>query len=246
VRPINLIPQEERRSHGTSTRSGPLAYIVVGSLVALLVGIVVLVLTSNQISERETEVAKLEEQKAVAVARADRLAPYTSFEQVAAQRVLTASALADSRFDWPRVIRQLSLVLPPAVYFESLAGSAGGVGGTEGVAAGVSGPSLTMKGCAPGQDTVAAFVAALKEIDGVTRVGLSKSAMSSDSAEEDRKGYCALGEKAQFEIVVAFDAAPPSPDATEAPPAEVAAPEEAPAESSEASTEPPESTETTG
>ncbi len=234
MRPINLIPQEERRSHGTSTRTGPLAYIVVGSLAILLIGVVMTVLTSNQISDREGEVEKLEAQKSAAVARADQLAPYTSFEQVAVQRTQAVAELANSRFDWARVIRQLSLILPPGVYFESLTGAAGGVGG-EGATPGVDGTSLTLVGCAPGQDVVAAFVAALKEIDGVTRVGLNDSTVSaSDDVDDDKRGFCALGEKPQFEIVVAFDAAPPSPDANAAAlpttPAETA---EAPAESSD-------------
>jgi Tfp pilus assembly protein PilN len=226
MRPINLIPQEERRStHGGAARSGPLAYIVVGSLAILLVGVVALVLTSNQISDREGEVAKLETQKAAATARADRLAPYTNFEQVALQRTEAVAELADSRFDWARVIRQLSRILPPAVYFEDLTGSAAAGAETEGAAAGVKGPSLTLTGCAPGQDVVAAFVAALKEIDGVTRVGLAKSTISKagPSGEDEAAGYCAIGEKARFEIIVAFDAAPASPNSTEAVAAEAVA-----------------------
>ena len=117
MRPINLIPQEERRSHGGGSRSGPLAYIVVGSLAILLLGVVMVVLASNQISDREDEVAALETRKRAAVARASQLVPYTNFEQVALQRTQAVSELADSRFDWARVIRQLSLVLPPKVVF---------------------------------------------------------------------------------------------------------------------------------
>jgi Tfp pilus assembly protein PilN len=218
MRPINLIPQEERRSHGGVARTGPLAYIVVGALAILLIGVVALVLTSNQISDREGEVAKLETQKAAVTARADQLAPYTSFEQVALQRTQAVTELADSRFDWARVIRQLSRILPPKVYFEELTGSAGGDAGGEGGASGVTGPSLTLIGCAPGQDIVAVFVAALKEIDGVTRIGLNKStvAKAESQGRDERVGFCSIGEKAQFEIIVAFDAAPPSPDSAQA------------------------------
>lgn len=231
MRPINLIPQEERRSHGGGSRSGPLAYIVVGSLAILLLGVVMVVLASNQISDREDEVAALETRKRAAVARASQLVPYTNFEQVALQRTQAVSELADSRFDWARVIRQLSLVLPPKVYFESMTGSAGGDIGGEGAAAGVVGPSLTLVGCAPGQDNVAGFVASLKEIDGVTRVGLANSTLTeADSKEEKSGNICLRQGLAQFEIVVAFDAAPPSPNSTTA----VA---EAPAETAEAAGE---------
>jgi Tfp pilus assembly protein PilN len=208
MRPINLIPQEERRSHGAISRTGPLAYVIVGALAVLLVGVVMLVLANNDISDREAEVTTLEAQRALAVAEAEELAPYASFQQVSEERTQTITSLADSRFDWVRVIRQLSLILPPDVYLTSLTGSAGG--GGEG---GIAGPSLSLSGCAPGQDMVAVFVASLKEIDGVTRVGLNSSALSgSEGGDAAAGGYCAVGNKALFEIVVAFDAAPPSPN----------------------------------
>ncbi len=126
MRPINLIPEEERRSHGATSRTGPLAYIVVGGLALLLVGIVMLVSASNDIADREAEVTRLEAQRSQALTEAEELAPYASFQQVSEERTLTVASLADSRFDWVRVIRQLSLILPPSVYFTSLTGSAGG------------------------------------------------------------------------------------------------------------------------
>jgi hypothetical protein len=52
MRPVNLIPAEDRRGEHAPLRTGPLAYVVLGALVALLVGVTALVLTGNQISER--------------------------------------------------------------------------------------------------------------------------------------------------------------------------------------------------
>ena len=111
------------------------------------------------------------------------------------------------------MIKQLALILPSNVYFNSLTGSAGGgEGGSEGIA----GPSLTIAGCAPDQDAVAGFVASLKEIDGVTRVELKQSQVTESSGEGGATGAssCAIGRKAQFQIIVAFDEAPPSPDSS--------------------------------
>jgi Tfp pilus assembly protein PilN len=233
MRPINLIPERERRAQGGSGRTGPLAYIVVGALAVLLIGVVTMVLTSNQISDREDEVISLEAEKAAASAEAAALTPYVNFAAVAGQRIQTVAGLADSRFDWARVVRQLSLILPPTIYVIGVDGSAGG-GATEGPGGGIAGPSLSIKGCAPGQDAVAGFVAALKQIDGVTRVGLSISELEDDSggggdAEADCRGTFA------FALTVAFDEAPPSPDSgsfvAEAPIEGEAAPEgEAPVE----------------
>ncbi len=233
MRPINLIPQEERRADAGNSRTGPLAYIVVGAMAVLLIGVVMLVTTSNQISERESEVESLEAKKTAAIARAERLAPYASFAQVAEQRVSTVASLADNRFDWERVIREMSLIIPRNVFFNRLTGSAGGSsnGNSE-----IVGPSLTLEGCAPGQDSVAGFIASLKEIDGVTRVELQESVLSKAEASSG-SGACLNPRAAEFEIVIAFDGAPPSPDSTEALATEADEAKEAEAESEESGSE---------
>jgi Tfp pilus assembly protein PilN len=250
MRPINLIPAEQRRrSRGTKTRSGPLPYLLVGALVLLLVGVLMLVHYSNQVHDREDNVARLEVEKQAATAKAAALAPYTAFAQVTEQRTSTIAELADARFDWARVIEQLSLVLPPDVYLTGMNGSAGG-GGSEGTAVGV--PSLSMQGCAPSQDAVGAFVVALKQIDGITRVSLETSALSESEDEgggEDGGAVsgaspCSAGGKAQFAILALFDFAPSSPDGGVAPAEVEAETPEGESEGEEAPTE--ESTETEG
>ena len=47
MRPVNLIPPEQRRGEQAPLRTGPLPYIVVGALVAVLVGVTALVLTEQ-------------------------------------------------------------------------------------------------------------------------------------------------------------------------------------------------------
>jgi Tfp pilus assembly protein PilN len=209
VRPINLIPEEERRrGSGVVTRTGPVAYLIVGALGVLLIGVVMLVLVNNSIGDRESEVARLETEKTAATAEATKLAPYIDFKQVSEDRTRTVSELADSRFDWVRVIRQLSLVLPGDVYFESFGASGGGG------EAGVAGPSLNIDGCADGQPAVAGFVASLKDIAGVTRVELTNSTMNKEGGGESGGDPCSRSGVAKFEVLVAFDAAPPTPDSS--------------------------------
>ncbi len=247
MRPIELMPEEERRSRLGTLRTGPLPFIIVGALVALLAGVVMLALTSNQISDRKSEIVRLEGEKATAIARADELQPYSEFQQLKDQRTSTVANLADSRFDWVRTIRQLSLVIPGDVWLIKLEASAaqgaasGGEASSSTAASSIAGPSVTMEGCALGQDSVAAFVAALKQIDGVTRVGLSESfeneeegggepSESEGGGESSQEGGCG-GNRFQFKLVIAFDAAPPSADSsttTAAP--ETPAPTESPAE----------------
>lgn len=208
MRPVNLIPPDLRRGDNAPLRTGPLAYIVVGALVLVLVGVTMLVLASNEVSEKKDELVTLKREDAAAKARAEALAPYAQFHAMSQQRVETVTSLANSRFDWPRVMRELALILPDDVLLSNLTAGAGGAGEESGEGLGVLGPSLELSGCAPGQDSVARFVAALKDIDGVTRVGLESSAIGGAATNSSSQACEASGYEDQYEIVVAFDAAP--------------------------------------
>ena len=223
MRPVNLLPPEDRHDGQAPTRTGPMPYILVGALVLLLVGVTALVLTGNQVSEREADLARLKHEDAVESARADRLAAYTQFQTLREQRVATVSSLANSRFDWERVMRELSLILPANVWLVEVSASAspeadtGGGSGGSGLRSGSPGPALVMSGCASGQEAVAGFVTALKDIDGVTRVGLQSSELGSSEAgagvagggDSGGSGDCRTRNFiAKFDIVAVFDAAP--------------------------------------
>src|SRR6476659_5332006 len=157
MRPINLIPPEDRRGDSAPLRTGPLPYILLAALVALLLGVTAIVIANNQIAESKNEVAQLEGEDAVASAKAQRLASYTQFRTMSEQRVETVSSLADSRFDWERVMRELSLVLPQNVWLVGLTATAApgvnvqGGSGTSNMRAAIAGPALELTGCAHGQ-----------------------------------------------------------------------------------------------
>lgn len=265
MRPVNLIPPEQRRDSQSPLRTGPLPYLVLGALVALLVGVALLVVTDNQISERKSEIVTLKREDRLAQKKAERLASYVQLSQLRQERTETVSSLADSRFDWERVMRELSKILPSDVWLTTLnasasaeagesAGSSGG-GSGGGMRSSIAGPALEISGCANGQDGVAGFVSALKEIDGVTRVGVESSALpTEESSSESGGGSESEGGGgggsdcrtrnfiAQFQMVVAFDAAPvpapagaPEGEGTE--PATAATESTASTESSEQSSE---------
>lgn len=209
MRPVNLIPPDLRRGDSAPLRTGPLAYIVVGALALVLLGVSLLVLAGNEVAEKKEEVATLREEDAAAKARAEELAPYVQFQVLSEERVETVTSLANSRFDWPRVMRELALVLPDDVLLTDLsAGAASGEGEASEGLGGVQGPSLELSGCTTGQDAVARFVRTLKDIDGVTRVGLESSAVGGGAESEESSGQCPASFVAQFELIVAFDAAP--------------------------------------
>jgi Tfp pilus assembly protein PilN len=221
VRPVNLIPPEDRRGHHAPARTGRLApFLVVGGLVAALAGVTAMVLTGNQISDRKTEIAELELKEARLQDRAAALASYIEFNSVREQRTYTAASLADSRFDWERVLRELALVLPADVWLINVTGTAApGIAPKDSseiqAREAVSGPALEVVGCAPGQEAVARFAAALGDIDGATRVGVATSErpdLSTDNADDgstEQDDDCRTRDFiSRFEIVVAFDAVP--------------------------------------
>jgi Tfp pilus assembly protein PilN len=225
VRPVNLIPAEQRHGARAQLRTGPLPYIVLGALALVLIGVAVLVTTDNRIAESKAEIVTLKSEDAAAQAKAQRLAAYSQFRTLAEQRVATVRTLAESRFDWERVMRELALVLPSNVWLTNLSASAtpgsalGGEAGGEasGLRGAIAGPALEMSGCATGQEAVAEFVTALKNIDGVTRVGLGSSELASKKGEAGAgAGDCRTRSFiAKFSLVVAFDAAPVAPEGGE-------------------------------
>lgn len=243
MRPVNLIPTEERRDAGGPLRSGPLPYVLLGALLAALAAVTVLVVTNNQISDSKAEAETLTAEIAAAQARASESAAYTQFHQVSKQRAETVTNLANSRFDWQRVIEQLSLVIPHNVWLINMTGTVKpgvSVNGGANVALreSAAGPALQLEGCAVSQDAVAGFVARLKEIDGVTRVGMQSSELpaTSEGGEEGGGSSDCQTKKfiAKFQIVAAFDAAPIPVSGGEAGEVEVTAPEASPPAGEEA------------
>jgi Tfp pilus assembly protein PilN len=227
MRPLNLIPLEDRRGENAPLRTGILSYVIVGALVLVLVGVVAYVTTSNGINENKTTLAELETRQAEATQAAAGLSPYSEFASLSQARMATVQSLARSRFDWERVLQELALVIPADVTIQTL--SAGATSSEEAAAgatdaSGLTGPSMAITGCAKGQEAVAEFLAALKDIDGVTRVGMQSSALGSSddsgSAPAPTSGGsgstgCPTGsEVASFQVTVAFDAVPAAATAT--------------------------------
>jgi Tfp pilus assembly protein PilN len=224
VRPVNLIPPEARRGEKAPTRTGALSYVIVAVLAVALLGVTGVVLTNNQISDRKAEKAGLEGQLAEAEAQAKRVSSFANFASLQQAREQTVATLAQSRFDWERVLRELAIVIPEDVWLTHLtatvspevqledSGSASSSSGVSGLDT-VQGPSLQIEGCGDGHEAVARFLAALRDIDGVTRVSvLSSDRPDPSSATEGSSAGAAAGDCAtrdfisKFSIVAAFDA----------------------------------------
>jgi Tfp pilus assembly protein PilN len=218
VRPVNLNPPEERGGDRAALRTGSISYLILAALALGVVAVTVLVLTTNTISDRKTEVAELEGREAAARSEAESLRAFAEFAALSEARAQTVTSLAQSRFDWERVLRELALVIPDNVWLVQLSGAASPdvqVEDAAEVSAGtnIAGPALSMVGCATSHEAVASFLQALKDIDGVTRVGIGKSERASDeSASPTAEDSGANGEDCRtrdfitrFDVVAAFD-----------------------------------------
>ena len=226
MRPVNLIPPEQRRGDRAPLRSGPLAYIIVGALAIVLLAVTGLVMTQNSIAEHEADIARLEAERDATAQKAQALAPYTEFVTMQQTREETIRGLAQSRFDWERVLRELALVVPQGISLSELTGAAAADANDPlaDPATTSTGPVLTLIGCAGNQTVVADLIASLEDIDGVTRVKLltSQRAASGDGESQSGEGSCASSPNlANFEVEAQFQpvaAAPleaaPSPSVT--------------------------------
>lgn len=225
MRPINLIPKDLRRGDAAPSRTGATGWVIVGALTLAVVAAVMLVTTSNTLSDRENEVAALQHAEQVAQRQAAEVAPYTAFQQTVAARRQTVAGLAASRFDWERVMRELALIIPEDIVVRTLTATVSpdvSVAGATSVdlRGSVPGPALELTGCGIGpkersQETIARFISALYDIDGVTRVGMKDSIVTEEDGASGaatgagHAGNCAGGDQlSNFQIVAAFDAAP--------------------------------------
>lgn len=223
MRPVNLIPPEERRGSSAPGRTGSASYLVVGVLAVVLAAVTAVVFLGNKIDDKQTEADALEAKAVETEARADGLSSYVSFQQMREARATTIDSLAKSRFDWERVIREVSLVIPKTVWLSNLTGTVSPdvqLDDAPGITlrASVPGPALELVGCARSQPAIAKLIASLHDIDGVTRVTAANGIKSNTTAEDtasgsgsgtsdapDTEGTCPPSAPA-FQIVAAFDA----------------------------------------
>jgi Tfp pilus assembly protein PilN len=224
MRPVNLVPQERRR-RTQSARSGS-AYVVLGVLGALLVMAVAYALMSNKVNERTTRAAEARQQADALDAQARGLEDFTDFASIARTRLTSVAAVATTRFDWERFMRELSLVMPKGSWLITTEASVTGTSDetastsattTSTASAGV--PTAQLVGCTHHQDDVAQMMVRLRQMYRVTDVALNESAQE-QSGGETTIDQC--GELYKFDISLTFTATPPrteAPDETGSVPA---------------------------
>jgi hypothetical protein len=214
MRPVNLLPDHQRgRTAGESGGKG--AYVVCGVLAVLLAMVAAYVLASNTVTERKNEAA-------AARAEADRLeaevaaqANYSDFADVAQQRLTSVAGVAASRFDWERLMREVSLVMPEGSWLQATDASITGDPNAAttmpvGAAATPTGPYASFVGCTPHQSDVAQLMVRLRELHRVEDVKLKESAQESLDGEATADS---CGPLYKFDVAVSFSPIAPDSEA---------------------------------
>jgi Tfp pilus assembly protein PilN len=223
VRAVNLLPPDLRGASKTTAElsvaseasggAGPV--VVLGVLAACVVASAGYVLAGNTVKQRQAELADVTSQQQAIAAKVAVLKPYADFDAKARARVQTVRDLAGSRFDWQQTLSDIARAMPANITLKSLVGDVSTDTGASDSAlrAAISAPAVTLTGCASDQTAVARLMARLHDVDGVTRVSLSKSdnvkvqqADTTGSALQERNAApCGVGSHPAFEVVAFFE-----------------------------------------
>jgi Tfp pilus assembly protein PilN len=190
MRAVNLLPEKHRPRKPTGGQ-GKSGYVLLGVLGAVLVGVLVYVLTLNSINTSKTKITEATAEAARLNDQANSLGPYGDFAKIKAERVASVKQLAQGRFDYERMVRELAHVLPSDVWLVNASASSVADGATTPGAApapgapatpSTGGPTLKLQGCARDQGQVAVTLVRLRELEGAVDVTLDHSTAGDQSA----------------------------------------------------------------
>jgi Tfp pilus assembly protein PilN len=224
MKPVNLIPNDQRRAQATGARPGS-SYILIGALVTLLAMTAAYALTSKRATERQNEATAAKAEADQLEAEVAARGAYTDFAQIKAARLASVSTIASTRFDWERLMRELSRVIPAGSWVQTTDASAtGDVSGAskEPAAAGtvaVGQPKVNLVGCTQSQEDAARMMVRLRQLHRVEDVELNESVREIGGGSEVTVDNC--GHLYKFDIVVSFQ---PAETQTEAPRGESSVP----------------------
>jgi Tfp pilus assembly protein PilN len=227
MKAVNLLPTDVRgAAKPTAETAAPVAkggigpFVVLGVLAACVAALAGYVLTNNTVKQRQADLAEISVRQQAVQAQVNRLKPYADYANATRSRVKTVHDLAAQRFDWEQVLTDISRAIPADITLSKIAGDVStdaGAGGGSSLRSDITAPAVTLDGCGPGQIEVARLMARLRDVDGVTRVTLSKSdkqkvtataASGSDELATRNAMPCGSGLRPTFELVIFFENAP--------------------------------------
>jgi len=217
MKAVNLIPTDQRRAQASGAQAGS-SYVVLGVLAVLLLMAVAYVFTSNNVNSRTSDAAAAKSEADQLEAQVAARGAYTNFSQVKEQRLASVRTVADTRFDWERLMRELSRVMPSGSWIQATDASVtGNVTGSDPVTTTTTGqpvavqPKANLVGCTPDQSDVAAMMVRMRQLHRVSDVELNESVRQLGTSGDASVDNC--GQYYKFDITVTFDAAETSTEA---------------------------------
>ena len=206
MKAVNLIPTDQRRAKASGERSGG-AYVVLGVLGVLLVMALAYVMTANGVNDKTSKAAKAQREAETLEAQASQLDSFTDFASIKEQRLAAVLTAAQTRFDWERLIRELSRVMPAGSWLQTTQASV--LGDPNAVAtptaaatvAAPTAPSATLVGCTPRQSEVAKILVRLRSLHRVVDVELNES-LREQGVQDVTVDSC--GPLYKFDVTVTF------------------------------------------
>jgi len=217
MRPVNLLPDQHRGVSG----GGRGAQVLLGVLGALVLMVGVYAVFANKVNSQKTEAAQARQEAQDIGARADALGTFGDFARVKRNRLASVESLAGVRFDWERLMRELSRVVPRGSWLSTTNASVTGdltsttassssssaTSSTAGTSASLGQPAANLIGCSPRQSEVAKLMVRLRHLYRATDVTLNESGREADTAAASLDS---CGRYVKFDVTVAFGAAPAS------------------------------------
>ena len=209
MRPVNLLPESQRRRRPAG--DGKSSYVVLGVLGVLVLMIGMYVVTANQATSRSNDAAEASAEADRLEAKVASLGAFGNFAQIKETRVASIRELATQRFDWKRLMLELARVLPSDGWLQTAQASVAGetdsaTTTTTTTTAVAGGPTATLTGCLPRQPDVAELMLRLRRMHRVDDVTLTESAL------EEEQGVPTVdncGSYYKFDIGVTFAPAAP-------------------------------------
>jgi len=208
VRPVNLLPDKYRARQAVKP-AGHTSLFVLGGLAGLLVAVVLPVMAQNSIDSRQSQIAAAKQEQQAEQQRAATLGPFGTFAEVKQQRLDAVNTAAKGRFDWERLMRELSVVLPNGTWITAAKASASGAaddaaapGAPPADGAVPGAPTLSLSACAPSQSAVAASMVRLRSLHRALDVELMSSTGQDAGSGAGTGTGC--GASFQFETTVSF------------------------------------------
>lgn len=187
---MNLLPPELRPRDGARRGS---SYMVVGALGGAILAMLTFGFVIRGVRSDESELASLQEDTKRAQAQVEALSPYAEFSDMKQTRAQSVRSVAETRFDYERLARELARILPKDVSVSHLEVSPGSLSQAEAAkgadtpdASGEAAPTMQVSGCAPTQDDVADTLDRLRALTSASAVALSSSRSAGGSSSGDK------------------------------------------------------------